>query len=154
MKYYITPEQIMALTPEAQRVLTDWFMDTIEWDDDQVRVYIPEERTADTDGVFEGDWDQECYFNYPEPSIGKLKNHEGTVLPLLDIGHLIELLDVCMQVEELSGSRLSGSWQMRHSSDSKQEWRVVTAGDVIEDSGFPELCDALWEAVKRFLEAK
>jgi hypothetical protein len=143
MKQHITPEQIISLIPEAQEVLSGWFKDTIKWDDNHVRVYIPEERTAADNGVFEGNWDREYEFFYPELYIGKLKNHEGTILPLLDVSQLIELLDICIQAEELSGP-----WQMFRSSDSAQ-WRVMTATATCHSS---ELCDALWEATRKLLE--
>ncbi len=148
MKQYITPEQVSALTPDAQHALIDWFRDTIEWDDDQVQVYIPEEQSADTDGVFAGNWDRECYFDYPEPYIGKLKNHEGTILPLLNIGQLIAFLD-----ERIHQQSVHGYWQM-HCTGGGATWRVIHSPTMGSGNGFPELCDALWEAVKAHLEAK
>jgi hypothetical protein len=56
------------------------------------RVYIPEERDAESGGEFVGLWDSEHEFDYPEEYAGKLKKHRGTILPLLDIGQMMEIM--------------------------------------------------------------
>ncbi len=58
------------------------------------------------------------------------------------IGHLMWFLD-----EHL----LSGWWQLRRDS-GKTEWMIASKYGPGHDETFPELIDALWDAVKMVLE--
>lgn len=88
MKQSITLEQVQELSAEEQLALYSWWLSTIEHDDDVAHVYIVEE-----DREYIGEWDREYSFDYPEEYMGKLKNHRGTILPLLSIAELIAFLD-------------------------------------------------------------
>lgn len=93
MKQHITKEQVMELSDAAQQRLAAWFDASMPNDDCLARVFIPEEKDGEFGGEFSGEWDSEHEFTFPEEYIGKLKNHQGAILPLLDIGQMIELLN-------------------------------------------------------------
>lgn len=93
MKQWISKEQVMELSPAAQQRLAAWFDESMPNDDCLARVFIPEEKDGQFGGVFTGEWGGEYPFDYPEAYGGRLKNHQGTILPLLDIGQMIELLN-------------------------------------------------------------
>lgn len=121
MKQWIAKEQVMELSPAAQQRLEAWLRESIEYDDDPVRVYIPQEDSvlngeedAKTSGVFSGHWDEEFEFNMPfdeeymEPGCTcKLLSHRGTILPLLDIGQMMEIIsenDLLISVQVSDGT--------------------------------------------------
>jgi hypothetical protein len=58
------------------------------------------------------------------------------------IGHLIWFLD----------EHITGWWKIERSS-TKDAWRVQAEYVNFDDEGGPELCDALWDAVKMILES-
>lgn len=93
MEQHITIEQLETLSPQAQERLQAWFKDTYEYDDDLINVYIPQEKNGESEGHFTGQWDSEEEFDYPEEYIGKIKNHRGTILPLLTVGQMVSFLD-------------------------------------------------------------
>jgi hypothetical protein len=124
MKKWITPEQVMELSPAGQAWLARWHDDHTEFDDDLVRVFIPEEKAGEFGGVFTGFWDRECEFIYPERYNGKLKHHQGTILPLLDIGQMIEIL--------------------------AEEFGAFSRSCIPDDS--TPVCEALWIHLKQVLE--
>lgn len=96
MKQRLTKEDVQVLSSEAQaRLIALWEASSFYpiRDDTQVAVYIPEEEGNEDYGpVYTGNWDKECEFTYPGGYIGKLKNHRGTIIPLLTVGEMIELL--------------------------------------------------------------
>lgn len=59
------------------------------------------------------------------------------------IGHLIQFLD----------EHITSWWRIERSS-TKDAWRVQAEYINFDDEGSPELCDALWDAVKMILESK
>lgn len=92
-KLKITVEQLKSLTPQQQRALSDWFTSILDYEDDLVEVYIPEEEGFDSHGaVYKGTWDSEFEFHYPDNYIGSLNHHEGTILPLLTIDQMVDML--------------------------------------------------------------
>ncbi len=91
IKQRITVEQAKELSESAQRQLAEWLTYTVG-DGDLVHVFIPQEEHGPYDGEFLGTWDQEFEFDYPDERIGKLKNHEGTSIPLMDIGQMLQFL--------------------------------------------------------------
>lgn len=93
MKKHITPDQLETLSPKAQQRLEDWFDNTYEYDDDLIHVFIPQEKTENHDGTFKGQWDSEPEFIYPQKYVGKIKNHRGTILPLMDITLMWQFLE-------------------------------------------------------------
>lgn len=114
MKHHITIEQLETLSPAAQERLATWFDEHTANDDDLVRVYIPQERDGEYGGEFADQWDREYEFVYPEEYIGRLKHHLGTILPLLDIGQMIEIItesDVAMTVG-VSGNTCDELWNV------------------------------------------
>lgn len=48
---------------------------------------------------------------------------------------------------------ITGWWKIERSS-TKDTWRVQAEYHTFNDEGYPELCDALWEAVKTILESE
>ena len=48
---------------------------------------------------------------------------------------------------------LKGWWKIERSS-TKDAWRIQAEHNTFNDEGQPELCDALWEAVKTILESE
>lgn len=137
MKQHITDKQVSALSTPALAHLQAWWQSGIEHDDDVVSVYIAEEQSS-----YVGRWDQEYPFDYPFEYIGKLKNHEGTMLPLLMVGDLTRLIDECINVNQwvIERDKMSDLWGVRARS--------------LAFSGQPELVDALWEAARILLENK
>ena len=139
MQQYITVDQLKTLSPLARIRLEDWFADTYEWDDDPVYVYIPEEERDEHDGMFKGQWDSERSFIYPEEYSGKIKNHQGTVLPILDITQMVQFLnerdndDLAFRLHLLihEGKRETGN-----------KWSFDADA----------LCTSLWEGVKTILQ--
>jgi hypothetical protein len=93
METQITIDQVKELSPATRLILAEWFERQITHDDDLVDVFIPEEEAGQNGGHYSGFWDTESDFDFPEPYNGKLKNHRGTILPLLTIGQMIALLD-------------------------------------------------------------
>jgi len=94
VKQNIDVEQLEALSEAAAERLAEWFYNQPIYDDTYVQVYIPEEKDGEYGGVFEGEFDREFEFEYPDPYIGKLKKHEGTILPLFSIGDMLNFLEV------------------------------------------------------------
>lgn len=62
----------------------------------------------------------------------------------LSIADMIGILD------ERIGT-IGGWWQMKRAAD-KTAWRVDSKYILFAEDGSPELCDALWEAIKVLLE--
>jgi hypothetical protein len=122
MKQWITKEQVMELSPAAQQRLAKWFDESMQYDDDLARVFIPEEASGEYGGLFSGRWGDEYEFTYPEDYDGKLKNHQGTILPLLDIGQMMEII-------------------------SENDLQISV--QVIDGAG---VCDYLWKVVKALME--
>ncbi len=91
IKQRITVDQAKELSESAQRQLAEWLEHNVG-DGDPVHVFIPQEEYGQYDGEFLGMWDQEFEFDYPDERIGKLKNHEGTIIPLMDIGQMLQFL--------------------------------------------------------------
>jgi hypothetical protein len=136
MKQHITPEQLLELPPEAQSVIREWYFDTvIKFDDTIVHVCIPEEGNS----TYVGRWDHEYHFDYPEEYVGKLKNHQGTMIPLLTIGELIWFID-----ERRCYAQISTGWDVatRH-LDPEMELFAARG---------TELIDTLWKVVKSTLQ--
>lgn len=95
MKQNIDVKQLEALSEEAIERLEEWFYNQPLSDDTYVRVYIPEEKDGECGGIFEGEiGGNEFEFDYPEPRICDINHHEGTVLPLLSIGDMLDFLEV------------------------------------------------------------
>lgn len=145
MKQSITVEQLEELSPAARHELNIRFRDSIEYDDTLVDVYIPSEKHGPSKGVFQGLWGNEVQsdgtqmcFEYPEKYIGKIKNHQGLVLPLMNVGQLIQFL---------------------HERDSRMLYMITyslyqcTKESPLEPRFMAEqLVDILWEACKVLLE--
>lgn len=125
MKQYITKEQ--ALEIDNQELL-DWYTGRIKYGDDIVHFYLPSE-----DIIHYGMWDERIEINSGEC---KVKNYEGDMRPMLNIGDMIHFL----------GDDLSGM-------DKEEKWWVFTKEkDGKYEYDEKELADALWEAVKHKLK--
>jgi hypothetical protein len=149
MKQWITKEQVMELSDAAQQRLAAWLVDSITYDDDLVRVYIAEEdgiltlgggnKDIDSSGVFCGHWNEEFNFNAPfdideymDPGYRcKISSHRGTVLPLLDIGQMMEIIH---------DSQFSLSIALKTS-------QVTLTLEIADD-----VCDQFWHITKMLLE--
>ncbi len=92
IKQHITIDQVKELSEASQQQLAEW-LEYAVGDGDPVHVFIPQEEQGAYDGEFLGAWDQEFDFDYPDERVGKLKNHEGTIIPLMDIGQLLQFLE-------------------------------------------------------------
>lgn len=105
MKQNIDVEQLEALSEEATEKLAEWFYNQPLSDDTYVQVYIPEEKDGEYGGVFEGEiGGNEFEFDYPEPRICDINHHEGTVLPLLSIGDMLQFLEGQGQLKDITVS--------------------------------------------------
>lgn len=91
IKQHITVAQAKELPEAVQQQLAEWLKYNVG-DGDLVHVFIPQEELGEYDGEFLGTWDQEFEFDYPDERTGKLKNHEGTIIPLMDIGQMLQFL--------------------------------------------------------------
>jgi hypothetical protein len=95
MKQTIDVEQLEALSEESKKRLAEWLYNQPMSDDTYVQVYIPEEKNGEYSGIFEGEiGGNEFEFIYPDPWIGDINHHEGTVLPLFSIGDMLNFLEV------------------------------------------------------------
>lgn len=139
MQQYITVDDLKALSPQAQQRLEAWFVESLEWDDDPVYVYIPQEAINGHDGIFKGEWATECEFQYPQDYRGKISSHEGTVLPIMDIQQMLQFLDA-NDNEDLAFRlyRLIDE----PSVNISHKWTLNSA----------LFCQSLWEGVKSLLE--
>lgn len=138
----------MELSDAAQQRLAAWLVDSITYDDDLVRVYIAEEdgiltlgggnKDIDSSGVFCGHWNEEFDFNMPfededfEPGYTcKISSHRGTVLPLLDIGQMMEIM---------------------HESNFSLSIALKTSQVTLTLAIADDVCDQFWHATKMLLE--
>jgi hypothetical protein len=139
MKQHISKEQCMELTKQQAVVLLDWYLDAFEYlyDNTVVHEYLPDE-----DMMHHGDFDGEREYekaNY----VGKIKNYEGDIRPVLNIGQMIQFL----------GDDLMHYTKMVTFMDDTANWAVEKILEevpkyAISVRSWDYLCDALWEAVK------
>jgi len=124
MKRRITVEQLQELTEEQQQRLREW------WKPEEGDYYFQAEETK----ICHSDI---CSYTVVWPQKG-----ENDYIPLLDIGHMIELLSY------------KGLGKIKPVIDC-DTIITVESWDVSLDSGYygkgEELCDALWKAVKQVL---
>jgi hypothetical protein len=140
MQLYITVDDLKTLSPQAQQRLSEWYVDSDEWDDDPVYCYIPEEAVNGHDGIFKGTWESECEFQHPEDYLGKLKNYEGMILPILSIQQMLELLDANDNADLALQLYL-----LIHVAELEAPFNTWSFNSAL-------LCQRLWEGVKRILE--
>lgn len=138
MKQHITIEDLNQLSSKAKGRLVNWW--NPDFDDTQVMMYLPDQ----DDRVVSGNWDQEIkVFNMDTLEVvlmQKLKNYEGAMYPLLSIGQMVEFLDE------------HGAFKENHLWRGENGW-VFGSFDDFSSERTIELCDALWTAVKKILEA-
>lgn len=135
MKQRITIEQLNELTDEQMKRLREW------WYPNNVRLYDQYAIRYKYDDVmrFEPAIYLGDYFRSEKPSTIFDDVRVGEALPLLSIGQMIEFI-------HFKRKRIS-------IDTSEFGWEVVArTGDEASASIQEELCDALWETVKRIIE--
>lgn len=139
MKQRITVEDLSELTELQKTKLRKWYFNQIEWDDDIVCVYLPDEGITHY-----GKWDEQMQFD-KAGYIGKVKNYDREINPLLDIGQMIQLLNKkTLQTYIFTKTNRERKSIVYHDSIGYEHFNTV-AGESIE------LCDALWMAIKQVL---
>jgi hypothetical protein len=131
MKRRITIEQLNELSDDQKQRLRDWCESKISYDDDIVDVWLPYNNIHHI-----GWWDYETEFEKSE-YIGKIKNYEGEMWFLVDIGQMIELLEdmhICIR-------------ETRIATDLRRII-ILSNCNLYEDKNW---CDAYWKAVKAVL---
>jgi hypothetical protein len=122
MKQRISVEQLLQLNKEQRRKLREW------WKPDIDDVFIWHEGKREHRWI-KGDFHDHDYWRWFQR-----QNDKKSDLPLLNIGQMIELLDI-----ELMNPYPS-NWEVEYYQGNKL--CITSAG---------ELCDALWSAVKEVL---
>lgn len=138
MKQHITLEQLNELSDKGKKKLHKYFYDNvvgllpvkvIDFDNLEGLITIVDDH-KDADLVY-------LYFEYPNyfTKVGSIRYQNSCVLPLLSIGQMIEFLD----------GKFINFWR-----GARKDWLIVIDDDkhIVKK----ELCDALWQAVKKVLE--
>lgn len=133
MKRRITPEQLQELTPEQQQKLRDlWKFEVgdICTNEDCIEICIAEYLEG-------GEYTKYFSKEIRTADCGKIEMYDAEdCLPLLDIGQMIELLAHRLVKIDYDGFTNNYYVQVRNAATY----------------GKPELCDALWNAVKFVLQ--
>lgn len=137
MKQHISNKQLNELSKKGKEKLVEWYLNRIEFDDDIVHLWLPEEKME-----HHGYWDEEREFE-KAGYLGKIRSYGGEMLPLLSLGQMIEFLD---ERERYSFAK------QNMSSHFLYYWTVRKTTEKQHISRRKELCDALWQAVKLILE--
>ena len=127
MKRRIEPDQVKELTPGQQERLRDW------WKPEKGDVILKENGEWVIDNIGDGLFDDAIVSQ--DYTFGEVRHDKSDCLPLLNIGQMIELLEPYFESEY-------GTEPARYFKGIILDW---------DDFEIPELCDALWEAVKATL---